>query len=73
MKRIVICSDGTWNTPDQESPSNVTETARAVLPTAPDGTVQVVFYDAGVGTENSPLLRMLGGVSGKGIEKNIRD
>ena len=73
MKRIIICSDGTWNTPDQESPSNVTEIARAVLPTGPDGTPQVVFYDAGVGTESSPLLRMLGGVSGKGIEKNIRD
>ena len=47
--------------------------ARDVLPTAPDGAAQVVFYDAGVGTEGGWLLRMLGGVSGKGIEKNIRD
>ncbi len=73
MKRIVICSDGTWGTPDQESPTNVTRMARAVLPTAPDGTVQVVFYDAGIGTEGSLLSRIVGGVSGKGIEKNIRD
>lgn len=73
MKRIVICSDGTWSTPDQESYTNVTRVARMVLPSAPDGTAQVVFYDAGVGTEGSWLWRLLGAVSGRGIEKNIRD
>ena len=73
MKRIVICSDGTWNTPDQELPSNVTRLARAVLPSGPDGTAQVVFYDAGIGTEGFWPYRMVGAVSGKGIQKNIRD
>ena len=73
MKRLVICSDGTWNTPDAERPTNVTRVARAVLPCAPGGTAQVVFYDAGVGTEGPWTWRVLGGVSGKGIEKNIRD
>ena len=72
MKRIVICSDGTWQTPVQENTTHVIEVARAVLPTAPDGTVQVVFYDWGVGTE-SRANRLAGGVSGKGIERNIRD
>ena len=72
MKRIVICSDGTWQTPVQENTTHVIEMARAVLPTAPDGTVQVVFYDWGVGTE-SWANRLAGGVSGKGIERNIRD
>lgn len=73
MKRIVICSDGTWNTPDREAPTSVTRMARAVLPTAPGGTAQVVFYDAGVGTEGSWLWRLIGAISGKGLEKNIRD
>ena len=73
MKRIVICSDGTWNTPDLEAPTSVTRMARAVLPTAPGGTAQVVFYDAGVGTEGSRLWRLIGAISGKGLEKNIRD
>ena len=72
MKRIVVCSDGTWSVPDKERPTNVTRMARAVAPTAPDGRVQVVFYDAGVGTEGL-WSRFAGGVSGKGIEKNIRD
>ena len=72
MKRIVICSDGTWQTPVQANTSHVIEMARAVLPAAPDGTVQVVFYDWGVGTE-SWANRLAGGVGGKGIERNIRD
>ena len=73
MKRIVICSDGTWSTPDRELPTNATRMARAVLPTAPDGAAQVVFYDAGVGTEGSWPWQLLGAISGKGLEKNIRD
>ena len=72
MKRIVICSDGTWQTPNQDNATHVLEMARAVLPTARDGTTQVVFYDWGVGTDNW-LNRMVGGISGKGIDKNIRD
>ena len=72
MKNIVICSDGTWQTPRQENTTHVVEMARAVLPTAPDGKTQVVFYDWGVGTEGW-MSRLAGGISGKGIDKNIRD
>ena len=73
MKRIVLCCDGTWNTPTKGVPTNVTKTARAVLPTAPDGTAQVVFYDAGVGTEGRLLSRFSGGVFGEGLAKNVED
>ena len=72
MKRIVICSDGTWQTPRQPDVTHVVEMARAVAPTAPDGTTQVVFYDAGVGTEGR-INRLVGGISGKGLGKNIQD
>lgn len=77
MKRLVVCSDGTWNTPDQEdrgtlSPTNVVRTARAVAPTAPDGTCQVVFYDQGVGTARG-LERITGGAFGKGLYRNVQD
>ena len=71
-KRIVICCDGTWNRPEQPVPSNVVRTARAVLPTAPDGVAQVVFYDEGVGTGNR-IDRLLGGAFGDGLVKNIAD
>ena len=72
MKRIVICSDGTWQTPNQKNPTHVVEMARSVSPTAPDGTTQVVLYDWGVGTEGR-IRRLAGGISGQGIRRNIRD
>lgn len=69
MKRIIIFADGTWNSPEQGGASNVLQMARAVKPEA-DGIKQVVFYDWGVGTDRK---KMMGGISGAGINKNIMD
>lgn len=71
MKQIIICSDGTWNTPDQQDrdhvvPSNVVKMARAVQAPA-------VFYDAGVGTDGSWWDRLVGAAFGRGISRNIID
>jgi uncharacterized protein (DUF2235 family) len=78
MKRIVICADGTWNERDRidpktghRHPTNVLKVARAVLPQAADGTVQVVYYHEGVGTGGG-LDKVTGGAFGEGIEANIR-
>jgi uncharacterized protein (DUF2235 family) len=71
-KRIVVCCDGTWNTPNTDTSTNVVKMARAILPSAPDGTTQVVFYDWGVGTEKG-LNRFFGGAFGKGLNKNVED
>ena len=76
-KRIVICCDGTWNKPDQRDgdmvcPSNVVKTAHAVLPRAPDGTHQIVFYDQGAGTDRG-INRWVGGGFGVGLSKNVED
>lgn len=65
-KNLVVCCDGTWNTPDQKdrdriAPTNVVKMARAVLTTRDElhsalcergVTVapQLVFYDTGLGT-----------------------
>ena len=73
VKRIVICCDGTWNTPNQPNPTNVVHFARAVLPTGSDGMAQVVFYDLGVGTDSGWWARITGGALGKGLDKNIED
>ncbi len=77
-KRLIVCSDGTWNRPDQRSggeyrPSNVVKMWRAIEPVAPNGVRQIKFYDEGVGTEGNRLQRIIGGVSGLGLEKNILD
>ena len=77
VKRIIVCSDGTWNTPDQKDdgviqPTNVVKMSRAILPQASDGTRQVVFYDPGVGTGNF-LDKITGGAFGKGLSRNVQD
>lgn len=69
-KRIVVCSDGTWNDPEKPHPTNVLRVARAVAPIASDGVEQVVFYDWGVG---SYYEKTRGGVFGVGLEKNVQD
>jgi len=71
-KRLIVCCDGTWNTRDHGRPTNVEKLAQAILPTAPDGASQVVFYDQGVGT-NLGLDRWLGGAFGVGLSKNVED
>lgn len=73
-KRIVICADGTWNRPeedlDKDFPTNVLRLARAIRPVADDGLPQQVFYDWGIG---SYYNKVVGGVTGQGIHKNIMD
>jgi uncharacterized protein (DUF2235 family) len=76
LKRLVVCCDGTWNTPDQKDrgvqrPSNVVKLARWVLPQAPDGTVQKLHYDRGVGTGDW-IDRLFGGAFGVGLSHNAR-
>ena len=77
VRRLIVCSDGTWNTPERKdrgvfAPSNVVKMARAIRPQAPDGTSQVVFYDPGVGTD-SLLDKLTGGAFGIGLSRNVRD
>lgn len=72
MRRLVVCCDGTWNTPDRKSPSNVVRMARAVLPGDVNGIDQVVFYDPGVGTDNV-LDKLTGGAFGVGLSRNVGD
>lgn len=71
MKRLIVCSDGTWNTPEKES--NVYKMWRAIAPKDASGDIQKVFYDEGVGTEGSWLDKLRGGASGQGLDKNIQD
>ena len=70
MKRIVICADGTWNSPEDEGATNVIRFSRSISPRDRSGKKQIVFYDWGVGSDRKKLA---GGVSGVGIDKNIMD
>lgn len=76
MKRIVVCCDGTWNTPDQTaegrpSQTNVTKLATAVADHDGAGVPQVVYYQPGVGT--SPGERLRGGAFGMGLSRGVQE
>lgn len=76
MKRLIVCCDGTWNRADKESEGKpcATNVIKVAVRTAKrDGnTLQILFYDQGVGTGNS-LDRLSGGAFGEGLEDNIYD
>jgi uncharacterized protein (DUF2235 family) len=72
---MIICCNGTWNTPDQTDrgvaePTNVTKLAEAIPHTA-DGVAQMLFYHPGIGTAGSWLSRLFDGFTGSGISDTI--
>lgn len=76
MKRIVIFCDGTWNTPDKMEDgkycqSNVVKMANALSQNSSDGTIQLLYYDTGIGSEGNLFKRIFDGATGTGISKNI--
>jgi hypothetical protein len=72
IRRLVVCFDGTWNTPDQgESPTNVVKMVRAICNEA-RGVSQITFYEKGVGTGDA-LDHIVGGASGAGLNRNMID
>jgi len=70
MKRLIVCCDGTWQKLDSICPSNVLKLAQAAKRTASDGVPQILYYDEGIGVDSNKIV---GGVTGLGIEKNIQD
>ncbi|HZR81374.1 MAG TPA: DUF2235 domain-containing protein [Candidatus Binatia bacterium] len=72
-KRIVVCTDGTWNDPLRGNVTNVVKLARAVRRRDDRGIPQIVYYHSGVGTGTDVVDRILGGSVGLGISRNIRD
>ena len=74
-KNIVICTDGTWNTPDQMDrlrmvPSNVVKICRALDDRDENGVEQRYYYDQGVGTAGW-RDKLKGGIFGIGVSENI--
>jgi len=77
MRNLIVCLDGTWNTPDQkdrghQAPSNVVKMARAIKVGLVDQSLrQLLYYDTGVGTQGRKD-KLIGGLTGKGITLNIQ-
>lgn len=79
MKRLITCSDGTWDKPGDKGEdgkpldSNVCLLYNAIAPVAADGTLQLKVYDTGVGTGYSWKDKLFGGITGLGIDHKIKD
>jgi uncharacterized protein (DUF2235 family) len=81
MKRLITCSDGTWNKPGnidrgQRIETNVEKMYQCICPYSTDNNnaiQQLKYYDEGVGTGFSWKDKLLGGITGAGIDKNIKD
>lgn len=78
MKRIITCSDGTWNKPNamhKNMPirTNVQKFFDYILGGDDKGVTQIKYYDAGIGAAGGWITRMFQGATGKGIDENILD
>ncbi|KAF3769840.1 hypothetical protein M406DRAFT_246745 [Cryphonectria parasitica EP155] len=79
-KRLIICCDGTWMNSDKgfekgrpQPPSNVTRLARSFNRNCSDGSVQVIYYQSGVGTGSTMADAFTGGAFGTGVAENMRE
>ena len=76
MTKLVICCDGTWNTPDQNdrgvpAPTNVVRLYNAVAQTAD----QKRYYHPGVGTDGTWWDKAVAGGTGSrraGMHERLR-
>ena len=79
MKRLITCSDGTWDKPGEVDKngkaldSNVCLLYNAITDKGKDGKPQLKVYDTGVGTGYSLKDKLTGGIIGMGIDKKIKD
>ena len=72
MTNIVVCCDGTWNTPTEmdhglPSPTNVVKLYNALV-----RDTQRVYYHPGVGTGRNWWSHLVGGGTGEGLDQNIK-
>ncbi len=73
MKRIIVCADGTWDSPpDADSKGSGTNVWKfyCAVPDAPD---QLKFYDSGIGTNGTLLQHLTGGALGEGLFGKVQD
>jgi uncharacterized protein (DUF2235 family) len=66
-KRIVLCTDGTWD--NTANDTNVYKVSKALTTTAS----QVGYYDDGVGSDGTPIEKLVGGAFGAGLFQKIKD
>nr|POE64849.1 uncharacterized protein CFP56_69541 [Quercus suber] len=59
--------------PVEQTPTNVTRISRAIKPVDRQQRSQIVYYQAGIGTEGGILSRAIAGAIGQGLAQNVRE
>jgi hypothetical protein len=70
-RRLIVCCDGTWNSPNQTRETNVVQLLRVIKPVTSTGITQITYYHQGVGTGNI-VDRFLGGGAGIGLSTSVK-
>jgi uncharacterized protein (DUF2235 family) len=73
MKNIVLCADGTWNTPHGDAPTRTDTNVRKLYCALANSPGQLKYYDSGVGTDGTPLDHLSGGAMGEGLFQKVQD
>jgi uncharacterized protein (DUF2235 family) len=72
-KNIVLCADGTWNTPHGPSATVTDTNVRKLYMALVNSDTQLKYYDSGVGTDGTPLDHLVGGAMGEGLFQKVQD
>lgn len=73
MKRIILCADGTWNTPPGVDTKSGSTNVWKIYCAMPDTPQQLKFYDSGVGTGGNAFEKLTGGAIGRGLFDKVQD
>jgi uncharacterized protein (DUF2235 family) len=72
-KRVVLCADGTWNTPHGVDVAVNDTNVRKLFCAVADVPEQLSYYDSGVGTNGTPIDHLIGGAMGEGLFQKIQE
>jgi uncharacterized protein (DUF2235 family) len=72
-KRVVLCADGTWNTPHGVDATLKDTNVRKLYCALADVPEQLRYYDSGVGTDGTPIDHLTGGAMGEGLFQKVQD
>jgi uncharacterized protein (DUF2235 family) len=73
MKNIILCADGTWNTPQGAGLTAGGTNVWKLYCALPDTPAQLKYYDSGVGTDGSAIDHLNGGTMGDGLFQKVQD
>lgn len=72
-KKIILCADGTWNTPHGPAEMPEDTNVRKLFMLLKDDPSQLKYYDSGVGTDGRAFEHFFGGTMGEGLFQKVQD